>query len=210
MKQLNPYELFKAEEGSLEEMPCSILALGLSLKAFNKTAVDDLDVKIGKDGYCRLNDINKSIRKQFKVKAYKYLKQSERKKLGEYQKFPGRYIVCVKGHYVYAEDDSYYSFFDNSEDEVIAYWLLDSVLTKTHVLSIKDEYKVAIDNNLKRFEVRKDDRNFQVGDFIHFVKVDKSEFEQDKDNKFRIIYKLDGVPAYGLMTGYCVLGIERE
>lgn len=32
--------------------------------------------------------------------------------------------VCLLGHYIYIDNDNYYSFFDNDEDEVVCIWWL--------------------------------------------------------------------------------------
>lgn len=211
MKQLNPWDLFpnsNREQQTLEQQPCSVLAICLAMAAFHKNSGKEITPKYDKAGYCKLKDIDDEIKKHFTVKKYKYFKGNERKKLKDYTKFPGIYIVCVKGHYILASEDVYYSFFDNSEDEVIAFWLLDSV-NRVHNLKIKDEYKQAINDGKKTFEIRKDDRKYEVGDKIHFIRVNSNEFDDDPGNCYEVTYKLSGCPEYGLMDGYCVLGIKR-
>ena len=41
---------------------------------------------------------------------------------------------------------------------------------KLHELKIKEEYWNAILRGDKTFELRKNDRDYQVGDLIHFIK----------------------------------------
>lgn len=124
MEKHNPYELITiAAKGTLEKFPCSILALGLAI-AQAKLKVDEIGIKVDKSGYCQLRNIDEAIKIHFKVEQYRYYRDNARKKLGEFIEFPGQYIVCVKGHYIYVDGENYYSFFDNSEDMVVAYWKL--------------------------------------------------------------------------------------
>ena len=91
-----------------------------------------------------------------------------------------------------------------------------------HKLKIKYSYASKIAHNLKTFELRRDDRNFKVGDWIVFEIVDspdlsklsKAEREEVvwvlttiKDNQYLITYKLNNVPEYGLNNDYCILSI---
>lgn len=80
-----------------------------------------------------------------------------------------------------------------------------------HILKIKHRYFVDVLAGVKRFELRKNDRNFEVGDDIHFVTVDGNEFLREEDNLFRITYVLKGEDAeqYGLQKGYCVLSLVK-
>ena len=83
---------------------------------------------------------------------------------------------------------------------------------KLHVLKIKDEYLAEIYCGRKTFELRKDDRDYQVGDLIHFVdtngdEVDTKEF--NKGNLYEITYILRNVPEYGLQDGYAILSIYQ-
>lgn len=76
---------------------------------------------------------------------------------------------------------------------------------KLHELKILPKYYEKVINGEKRFEIRKDDRNFKVGDLIRL-----NEFDNEytgRDCIFEIIYKLDG-GNYGLEKGYCVLSIK--
>ena len=72
---------------------------------------------------------------------------------------------------------------------------------KIHLLKIEDEYLKAIKNGIKTFELRKNDRDYQVGDLIKFSK--------DKDI-YRITYILKDVKEYGLDSNYCILAIKKN
>lgn len=78
---------------------------------------------------------------------------------------------------------------------------------KIHELKIKNEYWAEIYEGAKMFELRKNDRDFQVGDIIQFKLVDAdidiSEF------KYRITYILKDAQEYGLDKDYCILGIKK-
>ena len=89
---------------------------------------------------------------------------------------------------------------------------------KLHELKIKHEYLVEITLGNKMFELRKNDRDYQVGDLIRFIKAERIrsvheiEWEEpdiDKDALYKITYILKDVPEYGLKKGYCILGIKR-
>lgn len=80
---------------------------------------------------------------------------------------------------------------------------------KLHVLKIKEEYFNAILRGDKTFELRKNDRDYQVGDLVHFIKTDGYEYFDHSKDVYRIIYILKDVPEYGLDKVYCILGIKK-
>lgn len=75
-----------------------------------------------------------------------------------------------------------------------------------HVLKIKDEYYEAVASGFKRFEIRNDDRGYQVGDTIRFTDLDGNQ----RRGVWAITYILRDCPEYGLRQGYCILSIMRE
>lgn len=84
-------------------------------------------------------------------------------------------------------------------------------MRKIHILKIKDFWWDSVKNLKKTFELRKDDRDFKVGDLIRFDIVDSDSglFCFHSRFLFEITYKLtsDDFPD-GLKDGYCILGIE--
>lgn len=85
---------------------------------------------------------------------------------------------------------------------------------KTHILKLNKDYVDLVMLNIKKFELRKNDRDYQIDDKIHFVDVDGNDFNnhfrtQDSTNLFVITYILQDVPEYGLDEDFCILGIER-
>lgn len=77
---------------------------------------------------------------------------------------------------------------------------------KLHNLKILPEYYEKVLSGEKTFEIRKDDRNFKIGDIIRLCEYDRKEFT-GRDNLYDITYKLDG-GEYGLAKGYCILSIK--
>ena len=57
----------------------------------------------------------------------------------------------------------------------------------------------------KRFELRKDEDNIQVGDHLHLREWDGEKYT---GNEFSVIvkYVLRNVPEYGLDDGFCIIG----
>lgn len=83
---------------------------------------------------------------------------------------------------------------------------------KLHVLKIKNEYLVEIFCGRKTFELRRDDRDYKVGDLIHFVDINGDEVdtkEFNKGNLYEITYILRNVPEYGLQDGFAILSINQ-
>ena len=66
----------------------------------------------------------------------------------------------------------------------------------------------------KDFELRKDDRNFQVGDRLDLFEGDEQvediEARQNKNHVHRFVkYKLKG-GQFGLHEDYCILGLSTD
>lgn len=85
---------------------------------------------------------------------------------------------------------------------------------KLHELKIKHEYLVEVDMGRKMFELRKNDRDYQVGDLIRFIDIKQEskgdcDIYIDKDDLYKITYVLKDVPEYGLDKDYCILGIKK-
>ncbi len=72
-------------------------------------------------------------------------------------------------------------------------------------IKIKPEYYKAVLSGLKTFEIRKDDRNYQVGDTVCLNEWDGGDYT-GRYTKVTITYVLRDVPEYGLMPGYCIFG----
>lgn len=83
---------------------------------------------------------------------------------------------------------------------------------KTHILKLSYEYWNDVMSGMKSFELRKNDRDFQLGDLIIFQECHPmvEQFTPIRSQPFRIIYILKDVPQYGLKNGYAILGIIRD
>ena len=79
------------------------------------------------------------------------------------------------------------------------------------VLKIKQQYADRIADRVKKFEVRKNDRDYQVGDIIRFNVLDNEGYEHTdyshplNNTEWQIIYIHTGL---GMEKDYVVLGIE--
>lgn len=89
------------------------------------------------------------------------------------------------------------------------YVVEENNMVKVHELKIVPEYFRAVKEGKKKFEIRKNDRNFKVGEYI-----DLREYSGDKGytgNRLclKIVYMIESDWfQQGLKDGYCVLGIE--
>lgn len=80
-----------------------------------------------------------------------------------------------------------------------------------HTLKTLPKFFDAVDNGIKTFEVREDDRNFQVGDTLKLCEyLSTVNLVTERMCLRKIIYKLthEDFPD-GIQPGYCVLGIRK-
>lgn len=78
-----------------------------------------------------------------------------------------------------------------------------------HELKLQLQFCDAVNKGTKPFEVRRNDRNYQVGDIIQFKPVDYYLFRVSHDIEkelFEITYILDG---WGIEEGFVVMGIRK-
>lgn len=80
---------------------------------------------------------------------------------------------------------------------------------KLHILKIQSMYYYEVDYGIKTFELRKNDRDYEVFDLIHFIQTNGQDFKDNPSNVYQIIYILKDVEKYGLDKDYCILGIKR-
>lgn len=77
----------------------------------------------------------------------------------------------------------------------------------THELKIKPEYFEAVRSGQKTFELRKNDRNYQVGDLLTLREWDGTQYTGRSVHR-RIAYTLDPGVVMACEPGYLVLGLE--
>lgn len=75
-----------------------------------------------------------------------------------------------------------------------------------HELKILPEYFDEVQSHDKQFELRKDDRDYRVGDFILLEEFVNGSYTGRTVGCFKISYILRNCPEYGLAEGYCILG----
>lgn len=74
---------------------------------------------------------------------------------------------------------------------------------------ILPEYFKAVKDFSKTFELRKDEDSFEVGDTIRLAEWDGEKFTGNVVIR-EITYILRDCPEYGLLPGYCILGIQSK
>ena len=117
MERKRPNEIYADE-------PCLVVAVYCAYeKEMFKSATGYPDLK--PNGYATLASANKWIREKLAVKKKIDYKRGERPKLKDLH-LDGEAVVCVLGHYIYLDGETYWSFFDNEEDDVVTVWMLKS------------------------------------------------------------------------------------
>ena len=76
----------------------------------------------------------------------------------------------------------------------------------THELKIHPDYFDVVASNVKTFEIRENDRNYQVGDWLILKEWYRGKFT-GRELKRYVTYVYRGNGAFGLSEGYCVMSI---
>lgn len=74
---------------------------------------------------------------------------------------------------------------------------------RTHIIKIAPEYFPDVEDGRKHFEIRKNDRDYQVGDLVYLVEIKDGDLTGNTV-KVQISYVLKNCQQYGLMDGYCI------
>ena len=79
-----------------------------------------------------------------------------------------------------------------------------------HQLKLNTKYFDAVQNGVKSFEVRKHDRNYQIGDTLDMLEVFDDGVIGARMFRMTIVFMLthDDFPE-GICEGYCVLGVKK-
>lgn len=81
----------------------------------------------------------------------------------------------------------------------------------THALKCWPEYFKAVDNGSKQFELRKEDRPFNIDDKIILQEWNpETETYTGEELTFHISYILRDAPKLGLKPGFAILGLKIE
>lgn len=76
-----------------------------------------------------------------------------------------------------------------------------------YALKISPKYFDDVASGRKNFEIRKNDRNYQVGDYVKFKEWKDGHYTERETKHYRITYILTDCPQYGLQEGYCILAL---
>lgn len=79
---------------------------------------------------------------------------------------------------------------------------------QTQELKILPQFFRAVKEGRKRFEIRKNDRNFQIGDTVWLHEYTKGEYTGNSINIGRIDYVLRSEEAMGLEKGYVIFSTD--
>ena len=74
-------------------------------------------------------------------------------------------------------------------------------------LKILPQYFEEVWNENKTFELRKDDRNYKVGDTLRLLEFDYGTYTGRECNR-TILYILRDVEQYGLKEGFVILAMK--
>lgn len=77
---------------------------------------------------------------------------------------------------------------------------------RRHRLKLAKMFFNAVDTGKKSFELRKNDRNYQIGDILELHEMSDGE-ETGRVTEKQVIYILEGFK--GLEEGYCILGLSE-
>jgi hypothetical protein len=84
---------------------------------------------------------------------------------------------------------------------------------KTYQLKTWKQFYQSVVDGSKKFEIRQNDRNFQVGDILELVEVDeyRNLLPTGRSCQVRVTYLYRGSRnnAFGLKDGHVVMSIER-
>lgn len=78
----------------------------------------------------------------------------------------------------------------------------------THELKLLPEYYSYVESMVKTFELRKNDRNYQIGDILLLREWDDEDGYTGKSLYRKITYIFVGDGTYGLREGYVILSLE--
>ncbi len=74
-------------------------------------------------------------------------------------------------------------------------------ISKVHVLKLQREYAHSKLNGIKPFEIRVNDRNFKVGDFVKYIIIEDEILNKVYEDR---LYRIEYITHYKQMPGYIV------
>lgn len=110
--------------------------------------------------------------------------------------------------------NKFHGIYDYDEKVIVAWQPLpepykaeDAV--KKHIIKILPEYFADVRAGRKKFEIRKNDRSYQVGDIVQLAEFEGQKFTGNVI-EVQISYILRDCPQYGLDEGYCIFCWQSE
>lgn len=79
----------------------------------------------------------------------------------------------------------------------------------THALKTWPQYFAEVKEGRKPFELRKNDRNFKVGDKVLLQEYHYDAGYTGDELEFTITYILSNAEKFGLKKGYVILGLKE-
>lgn len=80
-------------------------------------------------------------------------------------------------------------------------------MAKIHKIKTSPVYFLAVENGTKKFEIRKNDRDYQVGDLLVLQEYDRFKEEYTgRSIEKGVTYILQGK---GIEAGYCILSLKH-
>jgi hypothetical protein len=77
-----------------------------------------------------------------------------------------------------------------------------------HTLKTWPEFIDPLESGEKPFEIRKDDRNYQVGDILNLHEFDPVKQQYGKRFVIRQVTYVMRSARFGLKKGYCIMGLK--
>lgn len=78
-----------------------------------------------------------------------------------------------------------------------------------HSIKIQKQYFNKVLSKEKTFELRKNDRNYKIGDTLILKEIDDHDLNTGHSVTVEITYILNG-PCYGLEAGFCIMSVKRS
>ena len=83
--------------------------------------------------------------------------------------------------------------------------------TKTHELKILPKYFRQVKLGIKKFELRKNDRGYEVGDYVKLCEHDGVVYTGESiQAKITYVLNYEDAKEFGLCPGYCIFGFEEK
>ncbi|EAE5884738.1 ASCH/PUA domain-containing protein [Enterococcus faecalis] len=108
--------------------------------------------------------------------------------------------------YTFAKKTSDWLLDSMNQQIFVKIWAGDSYEVKgamIHELKIKPEYFKAVESGMKKFEIRKNDRNYQKGDILRLNEYQDGQYTGDVH-----VAEITYITDYAQQDGYVVLGIK--